>query len=81
MNSIIGINWNELEIVDASVIGGDYKMYSFHDRETRKRLFDKRNFDFANDTEAIEWLKREHPDQYRKGVEMRVYDSGYSEAR
>lgn len=30
--------------------------------------------EFENDREAIAWFKKNYPDHYAKGVEMRCYD-------
>jgi hypothetical protein len=57
--------------VNGIVIGGDdYKKYGFY--RNNKQILNTRYFD--NDSEAIEWLKTEHPDEFKKGVEMRVYN-------
>ena len=38
----------------------------------RKRRVAKGNFE--NDEQAVEWFKANYPDEYKHGVEMRVWD-------
>ena len=52
------------------VIGGEsYNKYGFF--RDGKQVLQPRYFD--TDIEAIKWLETEHPEEFKTGVEMRVY--------
>lgn len=65
-----------IEIVNGTVIGQKTFPYQFWTtRDNPKKILPERagHLWFQSDKEAIDWLKREHPDWYATGVEMRAY--------
>jgi hypothetical protein len=68
------------EEVDGVIIGPITFPYEFWIDEPRpeyadrngKRRVTKGNFE--NDEQAVEWFKTNYPDEYKYGVEMRVWD-------
>ena len=62
-----------VEVVNATIIGGEWKTYAFFDR-LGNRLSDEKALYFANDDEAIDYARDTWPAQYRRGIEMRCWD-------
>ena len=62
-----------VEVVNATIIGGEWKTYAFFDR-LGNRLGDKKALYFATDDEAIAYAKNTWPEAYRTGIEMRCWD-------
>ena len=57
---------------NAIVIGPLHKRYSFHDKDGNE--ITKGYLCFATPRGAESWFAETHPEEYKKGVEMRQYD-------
>lgn len=64
------------EVVNGTIIGGDHhigqKRYKFYTTSGDPITYQCHWFD--DDAQAEAWFKDEHPEHYRKGAEMRVWD-------
>ena len=58
------------EHVNGTVIGAFYHAYRFYRLDGRRLT---RLLYFVDDDEAKAWVKENHPDEYKAGVEMRCY--------
>jgi len=71
-----------VESVNGIVIGQMLVPYEFWIDEPRPEYQNRRGVpkrrvaknSFENDEQAIEWLKENYPNEYKHGVEMRVWD-------
>lgn len=64
--------------VGGFIVGGDEHPYEFW-RHGEYPLRHDQNVKitggwFANDTEAIEWFRKQYPAEFAEGCEMRVWD-------
>lgn len=68
------------EVVSGTIIGRYTYPYEFWINEDRWEYVDKdgkrrvAKGNFENDTQAIAWFKENYPTEFKKGVEMRVWD-------
>ena len=58
------------EVVNGIVIGPFYNRYGFF--RDGKQILEFKNFE--NDEQAVEWIKLNHPKEFKKGLEMRCYE-------
>ncbi len=65
-----GIPEHNEEVVNGIVIGPFYNRYGFFRNDNQLFKF----MHFENDEHVIEWIKSNHPDEYKKGLEIRNYD-------
>lgn len=68
------------ESVNGIVIGAMLVPYEFWIDEPRREYVTRNGKrrvargGFENDQQAVEWFKENYPDEYKQGVEMRVWD-------
>jgi hypothetical protein len=63
-----------IEEVNGVIVGDVTFPYEFWTTGEDAHRFDRSSF--ASDADAVEWLKKKHPDHYAMGVEMRVFEGG-----
>jgi hypothetical protein len=61
------------EVVNGTVIGKMTLPYRFYTTDLDDPKPITKMMWFANDTEAIEWFKENHPKAFKVGAEMRCY--------
>lgn len=65
--------WIGVEEVRGTIVGRYTRPYQFwtKDEPNGQRCIARGHFE--NDDEAVAWFKESHPDWFKRGVEMRVY--------
>ena len=61
------------EVVRGTIIGPDAKRYRYKFYTEDGELIHYNFVHFNSDAEAVEWFKRNYPDHYARGVEMRAW--------
>ena len=66
---------NGYDETDGTIIGGFFIRYEFWQKHPVFGWLEKVADEyFESDEDAINWFAETHPDEYRRGAEMRVFD-------
>ncbi len=72
MSATYPVRFPWVEEVNGTVIGDFTYPYQFWTTDGKRKICQGH---FANDDEAVAWFKKNYPDNFKAGADMRCYDA------